>query len=440
MSERQASALQRWIDALAIYGDRRVLAIAAMGAASGLPYILIVSTLGYWLARLGVGLEAIGIFGLVALPYAWKVVWAPVIDRAPPPGPFRRLGRRRGWAIPIQLALAGAILALGFADPAAAPWLVAVLALSVGFFGASQDIVIDALRIELLKEDEQGAGAAATQLGWRVGGLIAGAGAIGLSDFVGWPIVFAVMAGVVLCGMAAVLMAPEPAPEAAADVLERPQRDWRAALTGAVVDPFREFLTRRDALAILIFALLYKFGDAIGGAMANPFYVDLGFSGAEIAAVTKLFGLIATVAGVLGGGLLVRRFGLYPALMIGGVAQAATNFAFTWLALAGQDLSVLTVAIAVDNFAGGLGSAAFVAYLSSLCNTAFTATQYALLTSVMAQGRAMLSAGSGFLAEALGWPLFFAVTALLAVPGLLLLIHLTRRRRTESETAFPDPA
>jgi PAT family beta-lactamase induction signal transducer AmpG len=420
--------LTSWLSAAAIYKDRRVLAIFAMGSASGLPYVLIVSTLGYWLARLDVDLAAIGIFGLVALPYAWKVVWAPVLDRMKPPPGFRKLGRRRGWAVPIQLLLAGAIVALGFADPAQAPVMVAVLALLVGFLGASQDIVVDAIRIELLQADEQGAGAAATQMGWRIGGLIAGAGAIGLSDFVGWPVVFAVMALTVLAGMAAVLWAPEPETEGARDVLQGPRLGWRVEVTRAVIEPFREFLTRRDAVAILIFALLYKFGDAIGGAMANPFYVDLGFSGSEIAAVTKLFGLGATILGVLGGGIMVKRFGLYPALMIGGVAQAATNLSFSWLALAGHDISVLTVAIAVDNFAGGLGSAAFVAYLSALCNAQFTATQYALLTSVMAQGRSIMAAGSGFLAEALGWPLFFALTAFMAVPGLLLLIHLMRRQ------------
>jgi PAT family beta-lactamase induction signal transducer AmpG len=351
-----------------------------------------------------------------------------VLDRAKPPPFFRRLGRRRGWAVPVQLALAGAIVALGLADPAERPELVALLALAVGFLGASQDIVVDAIRIELLKADEQGAGAAATQLGWRVGGLVAGAGAIGLSDFVGWPVVFAAMAATVLIGMAAVLWAPEPETEAADEILAGPNRGWKRELTAAVIDPFREFLSRRDAVAILVFALLYKFGDAIGGAMANPFYVDIGFSGAEIAAVTKLFGLVATILGVVGGGLMVRRFGLYPALMIGGAAQALTNLAFTWLALAGQDIEVLTVAIAVDNFAGGLGSAAFVAYLSALCDARFTATQYALLTSVMAQGRSLMAAGSGFLAEALGWPVFFAATALLAVPGLLLLLYLMARR------------
>lgn len=425
---RAPSFLSRWLGAAALYGDRRVLAIAAMGSASGLPYVLIVSTLGYWLARLEVDLAAIGIFGLVALPYAWKVLWAPVIDRARPPVPFRALGRRRGWAVPIQLALAGAILALGFTDPAEAPAVVAILALAVGFLGASQDVVIDAVRIELLREDEQGAGAAATQLGWRIGGLVAGAGAIGLSDFVGWPVVFAVMAGAVLIGMLALILVGEPEGTGAREVLDEPSPPPATALRRAVIDPFREFLTRPQALAILVFALLYKFGDAIGGAMANPFYVDLGFTGAEIAAVTKLFGLGATVAGVLGGGLLVRSHGLYPALMIGGVAQAATNLAFTWLALAGTDIGVLTVAIAVDNFAGGLGSAAFVAYLSALCDTRFTATQYALLTSVMAQGRSLMAAGSGFLAEFLGWPAFFATTALLAVPGLLLLLHLMARR------------
>ena len=406
---------------MAVYGDRRMVVILLMGFASGLPLPLTLATLSFWLARVGVDKTAIGLFALVGLPYGLKFVWAPVLDHVRAPLLGRLFGRRRGWALLTQAALILAILALGASDPLVAPWMTAAAALAVAFCSASQDIAIDAYRIEILEDFEQGAGAAATQTGYRIGLLVAGAGAIALSDFIGWFAVFAILAGFVLIGTAAVLIAPEPAPGSrrrASSVA-----DW---LETAVIAPFADFLRRPGWVAILAFILLYKFGDAIGGIMANPFYIELGFTGVEIASITKVFGLLATFAGIVAGGLLVARYGLFPALAIGGVLQAATNFLYAAQAIVGNDIVFLAGTIGADNFTGGLGSAAFVAYLSSLCNRSFTGTQFALLTSFMAVGRTVLSAGGGWLADRMDWVAFFSLTAALAVPGLLLLFWLAR--------------
>jgi len=416
--------LKTWGRALSVYRDRRFVYILLMGFSSGLPLLLTLSTLSYWLATVGIDKTAIGLFALVGLPYSLKFVWAPVIDHVVLPFVTRRFGRRRGWALTIQAVLIGCILLMGATDPATDPWTTALVAVAIAFFSASQDIVVDAYRIEILDEHEQGAGAAATQTGYRVGLLVAGAGAVALSDFVGWPIVFVALAACVLVGVAAVLLAPEP---------EVPERIWHGTgdssaewLDNAVIAPFRDFLARRGWLVILAFVLLYKFGDAIGGVMANPFYVELGFTGVEIASVTKVFGMVATLAGVFAGGVLVARYGIFAALLVGGVLQAATNLLFALQAVVGNDVAMLALTIGADNFTGGLGSAAFVAYLSSLCNAAFTGTQYALLTSLMAAGRTLLSSGGGWLADQTDWVMFFVLTTGLAVPGLLLLIWLMR--------------
>jgi len=392
-----------------------------MGFASGLPLPLTLATLSFWLARVGVDKTAIGLFALVGLPYGLKFVWAPVLDHLRAPLLGRIFGRRRSWALLTQAALILAILALGASDPLSAPWITAAAALVVAFFSASQDIVIDAYRIEILEEFEQGAGAAATQTGYRIGALVAGAGAIALSDFIGWFAVFAILAGFVLIGTAAVLLAPEPAPASGRRAATR--ENW---LETAVLAPFADFLRRPGWVAILGFILLYKFGDAIGGVMANPFFVELGFTGVEIASITKVFGLLATFGGIVAGGVLVARYGLFPALAVGGVLQAATNLLYAAQAKVGHDLVFLAGTIGADNFTGGLGSAAFVAYLSGLCNRAFTGTQFALLTSFMAIGRTVLSSGGGWLADRMDWVAFFTLTAALAVPGLLLLLWLAR--------------
>ncbi|HEY9548111.1 MAG TPA: MFS transporter [Kiloniellaceae bacterium] len=413
-----------WLRAFAVYGDRRVLIIFFMGFASGLPLLLTLSTLSYWLAKVGVDKTSIGLFALVGLPYSLKFLWAPIIDQVHIPVLARLLGHRRSWALVIQAALIAAILALGTCDPAAAPWTTAAAALAVAFFSASQDIVIDAYRIEILTDEEQGVGAASTQFGYRLGILAAGAGAVALSDFVGWFWVFAAMAALVLVGTVTVLLAPEPRrPAAVAAGRAVSPQVW---LYKAVAAPLLDFVQRRGWAAILLFALLYKFGDAIGGVMANPFYVELGFTGVEIASVSKVMGLVATILGIFVGGAMVARYGILWALVVGGVLQAATNLLFALQAVVGHDLGMLAVTIGADNFTGGLGSAAFVAYLSSLCNNAFTGTQYALLTSLMAAGRTVLSSGGGWLADQVDWVSFFILTTGLAVPGLLLLVWLMR--------------
>lgn len=411
----------RTVAGLAIYTDRRIVLIALMGVASGLPLLLTLSTLSYWLRTEGLDLGAIGLFAAVGLPYSLKPLWAPVIDQIPIPGLTRRLGQRRGWALAIQIPLTVAIAALGFTDPAADPLPTALLAMAIAFLSASQDIVIDAMRIELLSEDEQGAGAAATQGGYRIGLLIAGAGALFLSDHVPWSIVFLALAACMPLGMLAVLMAPEPGRRRAAPT------SVQGFVADGIVAPLKEFFLRPGALVVLVFVLLYKFGDAIGGTMANPFYADMGYSGTDIALVSKTAGLIATMLGIFAGGALVRAIGLMPALVIGGILQAVTNLLFAWVAVSDTELWILATAVWSDNFTGGLGSAAFVAYLSVLCNRDFTATQYALLSSMMAFGRTLMSTPSGFLAEAAGWPEFFVLTAFLAVPGLLLIWVLARR-------------
>jgi MFS transporter, PAT family, beta-lactamase induction signal transducer AmpG len=411
-----------WRGALAVYGNRRQLVIFLMGFSSGLPLLLGFSTLSYWLAKEGVALAAIGGLLTVSTPYSLKFLWAPALDHVRLPVFTRLLGRRRGWALFIQILLMGAIVALGASDPADNLVYMAAMALLVAFLSASQDIAIDAYRIEILDEGEQGAGAAMTQAGYRIGLLAAGAGALALADFISWFWVYAVMAALVSVGMIAVLIAPEPA-------RFLPREHTRVDLRLALIEPFAEFLTRnglKGTMVILAFVLLYKYGDAVAGAMANPFYHQIGFSGVEIASVTKALGVAATLVGVFAGGALVAKAGVFTALLIGGVLQALTNLIFAWLATVGADISVLAIAVGADSFTGGLGSAAFVAYLSGLCNVAFTGTQFALLTSLMALGRTVLAASSGFIAEQAGWAGFFIATTGLAVPGLLLLLWVSR--------------
>lgn len=411
-----------WLAAARVYLEPRVLLVMALGFSSGLPLLLTLSTLSVWLAEEGVSKTAIGLFALVGTPYTFKFLWAPLIDRARAPILSRALGRRRGWAALTQLALAAAILALGATDPSIDPFATALAAVVVAFLSASQDVVLDALRIELLEERQQGAGAAVYVMGYRLGMLAAGAGALFLAEALPWFWVHAAMAALMAVGLIATLLSPEPA-----DVPTPPRRRFDAWLYEAVVAPFADFLRRPGWLAILAFVALYKFGDSLAGVMANPFYLEMGFSKAEIAGVSKIFGLWATLIGGALGGLAVARFGILRSLFVCGLLQMFSNLLFAAQALVGHDLAMLTVVIAVENVAGGMGTAAFVAYLSSLCNVAYTATQYALLSSFMSFARTTLSSSGGALAEALGWVWFFGLTTLAAAPGLVLLLWLGAR-------------
>jgi len=420
--------MRSWLASLRVYGDRRMLAILLMGFSSGLPLALTASTLAIWLKTTGVSLTAIGLFAEVGLAYNLKFLWAPAIDRVRLPL-IGRLGRRRSWAVTIQLALAVALLVMAGRDPTTDPWSIALVAAVVAFLSASQDIVIDAYRVELLDEREQGAGAAATQVGYRLGMIASGAGALYLAAYFGWFWSYAGMAALMLVGIVTVLMTREPR------LVAPPVRgSWFAE---TVVAPFAEFAGRRAWLVILIFVVLYKFGDALAGIMSSPFYVTLGFTLVDIANVAKIFGTAASIAGVFLGGAAVFRLGLMPALLICGAFQALSNLMYIVQLWAGPDPTVLALTIATENITGGMASAAFVAYLSRLCHPAFTATQYALLSALAATGRTVLAAAGGFLADHLGWQLFFLVATAACAPALLLLVYLMRLAETQQPRAVP---
>ena len=442
-SWRERLGSSGWFASLAVYREPRLLAVLLMGFSSGLPLALTGATLSLRLADVGVSLTAIGLFTLVRFSYSFKFLWAPLIDRLPLPGITTRLGRRRGWALVIQLALALAILGLGFTDPGVSPWTAAFVAVIVAFLSASQDIVIDAYRIELLLPEEQGAGAAATQWGYRFGMLASGAGALYAASFGGWELAYGLMAALMLVGMATVWLTPEPSVTGADEPLpgKTVGERVRAWLQRAVVAPFAD-LFRRDGVAaailILLFVVLYKVGDAIAGTVSGPLYLALGFSKIEIANVAKVFGVIATLAGVAIGGVMVLRLGIFRALLISGVLQMLSNVSYIAQVWVGHDIAMLAVTIGVENLTSGMGSAAFVAYLSGLCNVAFTATQYALLSSLATTGVNILSASGGYLAEELGWVPFFILSMAMALPGLALLLWIMPRSPAELAAEQPQ--
>jgi PAT family beta-lactamase induction signal transducer AmpG len=415
--------VNRWRRSLAVYGDRRVLLILPLGFASGLPLLLTASTLSAWLATAGTSRAAIGAFALVGTPYALKFLWAPVIDRLPPP---LRAGRRRGWGLAIQIALISATLALASCDPKRDLPLMGMLALLVAFLSASQDIVIDAYRVELLRPDQQGPGAAMIQTGYRFAMLAAGAGALVIADRDGWFAAYATMAALIAVGMLVFLFGPEP--EASARVereLGTSEADGlRRWIATAVVAPFADFMQRPQWLAILIFIVGYKLGEALAGVMAMPLYISLGYSLGEIAAISKLVGFVATILGAFVGGAIAVRFGVMRALMICGILQSVGNLFYVLQALGGHRLDYLALCVAAENLTGAMAGAALVAYLSDLCSLAFTATQYALLSSLAAVGRTLVASSGGVLANSLGWAPFFLLSTIATVPALLLLAWL----------------
>src|SRR5437763_10624616 len=434
-------SIKRWSDALAVYRQPRLIAILLMGFSSGLPLALTFGTLSYWLAEIGVSLTAIGLFGLVRTSYSLKFLWSPLIDRLPIPLLTARLGRRRSWALAIQVPLALAILAMGLTDPREDPAATAIAAVVVAFLSASQDIVIDAYRIELLLPEEQGAGAAATQWGYRFGLLAASAGALYAAAFGSWSFAYALMAALMLVGMVTVWLTPEPTAERVlaaipgATAAER-LKVW---LGQAVVAPFVDLFRRigPGLVVIMLFIVLYKFGEAMAGTMSNPLYVSLGFAKVEVANIGKIYGFAATLAGLALGGVVVYRVGVFRALLYCGILQASSNLMYVVQAWAGHDVVLLAVTIGYENLTNGMGSAAFVSYLSGLCNVAFTATQYALLSSLAGVGRTILSAWGGKLADQIGWIPFFFVTTALCIPGLLLLVWIMRWHREATEPV-PD--
>ncbi|MEO5331663.1 MAG: AmpG family muropeptide MFS transporter [Magnetococcus sp. YQC-5] len=428
--------LFRWKHALALYFEPRVMVILLLGFSSGLPLALTVGTLALWLAELGVSKTSIALFALAGTPYTFKFLWSPLVDRMPIYYLTRRLGQRRGWAVLTQLALMVFIVTLGASDPVRDPYWTGILTFAVAFWSATQDIVIDAYRVESLEERLYGHGAAVSVLGYRLGMLMSGAGVLYLATFWGWFVAYAIMAALMSVGLITILWNPEP--ERQTSMASRKQEifmqaflaarpgcaGWKGAvlawISGAVIAPFAEFMGRRGWALTLLFILMYKFGDALAGVMSGPFYVEMGFSKIEIANVTKLFGLGAVLLGGLAGGILTERLGIMRALWYCGVLQMVSNLMFVLLAWMGHSMEMLIVTIALENIAGGMGTSAFVAYLSRLCNVAYTATQYALLSSFMAFGRTLLASSGGWLADHVSWATFFLLTTLAAIPGLLL--------------------
>ena len=407
-----------------LYWDKRILTVAALGFSSGLPLLLTFSTLTAWLKTDGISRTSIGLFALVGLPYSLKFIWAPLIDRAPFPVLSKLLGRRRGWGIGIQTLLILAIIALGMSDPTRNLTAVALLALTVAFLSASQDIVIDAYRVEILTPILQGPGAGAVQAGYRIAMLVAGAGALFLAQDFGWQVSYACMAAGLSVGLIVLLVRPEPV----FDALPH-HHSFMDALRLAVIEPFRDFASRPGWLWMLVFTVLYKLGEAMAGFMANPLYIELGYSLDEIATISKVFGFAATLIGGILGGVLTARLGLWRSLLIFGILQSIGNLAYVLQAVSGHNLPILALCVAVENLTGGMAGTALVAWLSGLCNPAFTATQYALLSSLSALGRTVFSSSSGALAEHLGWVDYYLLTTIVTIPALALLWLMGRPKK-----------
>lgn len=442
--ERAKSRRDSWRDALTVYLQKRVLIVLFLGFASGLPLALSGSTLLVWMREAGVDLGTIGLFALVGTPYTLKFLWAPVIDALNVPVLSRAFGRRRGWLIFSQLLLIAAILLLAMTDPARGPWFVALGALLVAAASATQDTVIDAFRIESLPENEQAAGMASYVAAYRVGMLVSTAGALFLVTFfedlgtgksAAWMWGYVAMAAMVGIGMVTAIVATEPEQSKRAETATEDDNPLKRVLTTAA-GAFREFLTRRDALAVLAFVILFKFCDAFAGAMTAPFVIDLGFTRNDYAAIVKGVGLAATLIGGFAGGLVAKNMSMAAVLWLGGLLQAASNLVFAWLATQGTNYWALTAAITAENFTGAIGTVIFVAYLSALCKSPLhTATQFALLTALSAVGRTYLSSSAGFIAEGAGWALFFSLSVVTAVPAFLLLAYLQRRGHFKSLAA-----
>jgi PAT family beta-lactamase induction signal transducer AmpG len=421
-------------DALAVYLKPRVLIVLLLGFSSGLPLALSGSTLAVWLTESNIDLGTIGLFSLVGLPYTFKFLWAPLTDALDVPYLSRKLGRRRGWLVFTQLLLFATIVFLGFCDPLRSLPLIVCGAVLVATASATQDIVVDAFRVESLETSEQGAGMAGYVAAYRIGMLASGAGVLvlvallerlGVARDAVWMWGYIAAAFGMAIGIVATLLATEPdAPPQLVDHSHSPLTRLAETATGA----FGEFLARDGAIAILLFVVLYKFCDAFAGALTAAFVINIGFDKATYAAVVKGVGLAAALIGGFAGGSLVRALPLATSLWIGGFVQMLSNLTFSWLAVMGTSLPALTVTIIIENFTGAIGTVIFVAYLSALCgNRAHTATQYALLTALAAVGRTTLASGGGFIAEYSGWVTFFVITALSAIPSLILLWWLQMR-------------
>jgi MFS transporter, PAT family, beta-lactamase induction signal transducer AmpG len=427
-----------WLDAAAVYLKPRVLIVLLLGFSAGLPFSLAGQTLQAWLTESGVDIKTIGLFAAVGTPYWAKPLWAPAVDALDVPLLSRLLGRRRGWLILTQLMLIVSVILLAFCEPSISPWLVAGAALLVTTASATQDIVIDAFRIESLPENEQAAGMASYVAAYRIAVLISGAGGLflvsgfvelGLGKQAAYHATYLVMATLIVVGIIATLLANEPTRSATTETdhaKHAAESSWKRMFDTAFAS-FSEFLSRDMAVAILAFVTLFKFADTLASALTTPFVLETGFSRVELAAIIKGVGFAAAIVGGFAGGFIARALPMATSLWIGGILQAVAIFAFSWQAVVGRDVAWLTFAITAENFTSGIGTVIFVAYLSALCgNPLHTATQYALLTALFALARTVFALGSGYLAAATGWVWYFAICAAASIPSFILLAWLQR--------------
>jgi MFS transporter, PAT family, beta-lactamase induction signal transducer AmpG len=435
-------------EVMTVYLQPRVLVVLLLGFSAGLPFSLAGQTLQAWMTESGVDIKTIGLFAAVGTPYWTKVFWSPAVDALDVPVLTRLLGRRRGWLLLTQLLLMAAIGLLALCDPLRAPGIVAVAALLVTTASATQDIVIDAFRVESLPETEQAAGMASYVAAYRVAALVSGAGALFLvSGFVGlgltqqnaYGATYIAMALLVLIGIAATLFAVEPegSIRAAADHEAHGREAPARRVLETAIASLRDFLSRDHAIAIICFVALFKLADALASAMTTTFVLQIGFTRIELAAIIKGVGFAAALIGGFAGGFVARSYSLRASLWIGSILQTVAILAFSWQAVIGANAAWLTFAITAENFTSALGTVTFVAYLSALCgNPLHTATQYALLTALTALGRTVFALGSGYLATATGWPGYFLLCTASAVPSFVLLALLQRRGHFDTlETA-----
>jgi len=433
--------VKNWWGAIEVYRQRNIVSMLFLGFSSGLPLALSFSVLGLWLKEDGLSLGETVQFSLLGLPYLFKFAWAPLIDRMRLPFLTRSFGQRRGWMILSQAMVMGAIVALGIFTSASAPILTAFIALSLTFSSATQDIVIDAFRIDSLSDEEQAAGVAMAIYGYRIAMLVSGGGSLILADFLEWSLVYFIMAAFMTVGMITCLLLREPMSREKeiinaeeAELTEKFQKNlskrvarFLAWTQVAIVMPFQDFMTKKAWIIILLTIVLFKLGDALAGVITNLFLVDaLGFTKTQVGTIVKGFGLVATLSGIALGGVLLNKIGMFKALVLTGVLQLLSNGLFIIQYHLGADVSFLHVTIGIENFSGGMGTVVFVAYLSALCNKAFSATQYALMSALSAVPRVFLSANAGVWVENIGWVSFFTLTIVVAIPGIMLLFYLRK--------------
>ncbi len=420
-----------WLAALRVYLHPRVAGMLFLGFSAGLPLLLVLGTLSFWLSEAGIDRATIGHLSWVGLAYGFKFLWSPLVDRLTLPFLTRTFGRRRAWLLLSQLCILLALLGMANTDPVLNLTHMVFFALAVAFASATQDIALDAYRIEAVEVEKQGAMAATYQAGYRIAMITAGAGALWIAaafdpseatyDFHPWQVAYTVMALLMSIGLLTTLVIREPEHSVMPPrIAEEGFLRW---LTGSFVQPFMEFFARFKWQALLILALIavYRISDVVMGVMSNPFYQEMGFTKDEVATVSKVYGVIMTIAGAGLGGLLTLRIGVMRTLMLGALLSAATNLLFVWLAGIGHDVGALVFTVSADNLSAGIASSAFVAYLSGLTNQAYSATQYALFTSVMLLLPKFIAGFSGEFVDAWGWASFFTGTALIGVPVLILV-------------------